>query len=38
LSPIENAIDSTTGKKEQELLGFVAFVDRAIWSPLVERL
>lgn len=37
LSPIENAIDSATGKREQELLGFIAFVDLVIWSQLIEK-
>lgn len=37
LSPLENAIESATGLREKELLSFIAFVDLAIWSPLIEK-
>lgn len=37
LTPIENAIDIATKKRDIELLGFIAFVDCFIWSPAVLR-
>lgn len=35
LSPIENMIDEATKMRDIELLGFIAFVDNFIWTPVV---